>query len=474
MDLNIDSLDFSCCNVLIIGDVMIDRYISGDTERVSPESPVPVVHIQGEKNIAGGAANVALNVSSLGGCASIQGVVGNDSDGTLLSTLMQDKGVKPNFSTTDDAPTIVKTRVMSRHQQLLRLDYEQRPCEKSKQYLYECFVDILDQFTVVILSDYAKGAVEDAQQFISAAKSRNVPILVDPKGKDFSKYRGATLLTPNLAEFESIVGKCSSNEEIVSRARQLLADFDIEAVLVTRGADGMTLVQSGRREIHIPTEAADVFDVTGAGDTVIASFAACFSVTGNMVDSARFANMCAGIVVGKSGTATVSMEEIRRKISFDHSHAILTNEQSVLQEVFIAKNENKQIVFTNGCFDVLHAGHVKCLQRARELGDLLIVGINSDRSVKALKGDSRPINSLESRCEVLSSLRSVDYVVPFDTDTPEALIKLITPDVLVKGGDYAVENIAGADHVVKSGGQVKVIDFLEGFSSTLVIEALGK
>ena len=464
---------FEHAHLLVIGDLMLDRYWHGATERISPEAPVPVVHVRGVEQRPGGAGNVALNLAALGAAPRLVGAIGDDGPGRDLDALLVSAGVSCRFQRQAGAATITKLRVISRNQQLIRLDFEDGFPGLSAGDLLPLCIPLLEESALLVLSDYGKGALREPQVLIDAARSRALPVLVDPKGRDFSIYRGATLITPNLAEFEAVVGVCRDPGDMVRRGEALLEDCGIDALLITRGADGMTLVQSGQQPMHLAARAREVFDVTGAGDTVVATLAAGLGAGLAMPQATALANLAAGIVVGKLGTATVTVAELRRALRDpdDGGRGVLS-ETELLAAVADARAHGERIVMTNGCFDLLHAGHVAYLEQARERGDRLVVAVNDDDSVRRLKGPGRPVTDLAQRMAVLSGLASVDWVVPFGEDTPARLIAAVLPDVLVKGGDYRPEQIAGHDVVLAHGGTVEVLDFLEGHSTTALLSRL--
>ncbi len=474
--MNFQLPDFAPVRILVAGDLMLDRYWSGETSRISPEAPVPVVRVTGRDERPGGAGNVALNIAALGGSAMVLGVVGEDEDGAVLRRRLEAQaGLSCDLLAAAGYPTVTKLRVLSRHQQLIRLDFEEPPSSVALPSLAETFERNLATADVVILSDYGKGALSDARELIARARAAGKPVLVDPKQPDFSHYHGATLVTPNRAEFEAVVGPCASDEDFVTKGEQLMVRHDLAALLITRSEAGMTLLQRGAPPLHIPTQARDVFDVTGAGDTVIATFAAALGAGLAMDRAARLANVAAGIVVGKLGAETVSATELRRALYTlnDDGHGV-TDEERLLARVEDARARGETIVMTNGCFDILHAGHVAYLEQAARLGDRLIVAVNSDASVKALKGEARPIVPLAQRMAVLAGLAAVDWVVPFEEETPERLICRILPDILVKGGDYRPEEIAGGSCVIAHGGEVVVLDFKDGCSTTNIIRTISQ
>ncbi|WP_276921553.1 bifunctional D-glycero-beta-D-manno-heptose-7-phosphate kinase/D-glycero-beta-D-manno-heptose 1-phosphate adenylyltransferase HldE [Frischella perrara] len=465
--------DFSKANVLVVGDIMLDRYWYGATNRISPEAPVPVVKINALEERPGGAANVAMNVTSLGGEAKLIGLTGIDEPAKILTEQLQQQHVVCDFVALNSHPTITKLRVLSRNQQLIRLDFEEPFCDVDSVPLLQRIENALPQAKVMVLSDYAKGVLSSVEAIIKMAQQANVPVLIDPKGTDFTRYRGATLLTPNMSEFEAVVGPCHSEEDIELKGHQLIRDYDIKALLVTRSEKGMTLLQIGQPTYHLPTQAKEVFDVTGAGDTVIATLAASLAAGYTLEDSCFLANASAGVVVGKLGTSTVTQVELEDAIRArtDNGFGVMS-EEDLLKQVANARQRGEKIVMTNGCFDILHAGHVSYLANARKLGDRLIVAVNSDQSVKQLKGESRPINPLMQRMIVLGALDSVDWVVPFEEQTPQRLIARILPDVLVKGGDYKPDQIAGSKEVIAAGGEVRVLNFEDGCSTTNIINSI--
>ena len=465
--------EFNQANVLVVGDIMLDRYWSGGTNRISPEAPVPIVKVDALEERAGGAANVAMNITSLGGSARLIGFTGIDEPAKVLDEQLTKRNVHCDFVSVSTHPTITKLRVLSRNQQLIRIDFEEGFNSVDHTPILERIESALSTSKVLVLSDYAKGALTAVQAMIKQAQKANVPILVDPKGTDFERYRGATLLTPNMSEFEAVVGVCKTEQEIIEKGYQLIKQYDLKALLVTRSEKGMTLLQLDKPVYHLPTQAKEVFDVTGAGDTVIATLAASLAAGQSLEESCFLANAAAGVVVGKLGTSTVSQVELSNAIRArtDDGFGVMT-EETLKEEIRKARLRGEKIVMTNGCFDILHAGHVSYLANARKLGDRLVVAVNSDASVKQLKGPSRPINPLMQRMIVLGALDSVDWVVPFEEETPQRLIANILPDVLVKGGDYKPEDIAGGKEVIEAGGEVKVLNFEDGCSTTNIIDKI--
>ncbi|MGD8925984.1 MAG: bifunctional D-glycero-beta-D-manno-heptose-7-phosphate kinase/D-glycero-beta-D-manno-heptose 1-phosphate adenylyltransferase HldE [Thioalkalispiraceae bacterium] len=463
--------EFKQAHVLVIGDLMLDRYWHGDTSRISPEAPVPVVLVGDAEERAGGSGNVALNIAALGANIDVMGYTGDDEPADVLQDILQSAGVTCAFERIPGSRTVTKLRVISRHQQLIRLDFEDGFMEQRSDLLIARAGKSMANVGAVVLSDYGKGTLRDMPALIAAARAANTPVLIDPKGTDFSRYKGATLITPNMSEFEAVVGRCKSDADVEQKGKQLLEELELEALLVTRSERGMTLIRKEQPVIHLPTKAREVFDVTGAGDTVIAMLAAAIAAGEDIANAMALANLAAGVVVGKLGTATVSPAELQQAMRGEASLTRGIYEEDVLVDVVKqAKQHGEVIVMTNGCFDILHPGHVSYLQKARAMGDRLIVAVNDDESVKRLKGADRPINSLDRRMALLSALECVDWVVPFSEDTPERLICKMLPDVLVKGGDYSPEQIAGGACVRENGGEVKIIEYIEGHSTTDIIK----
>jgi len=434
---------------------------------------VPVVRVNGREDSPGGAGNVALNIAALGAAATLVGLVGEDEPGIELESRLGAAGVLCDFEKVPDKPTITKLRVVSRHQQLIRLDFEELFDEASAEAVNRRAEALLAATDIIILSDYAKGSLAKVSQLISMAKKAGVKVLVDPKGSDFTRYRGATLMTPNLSEFEQVVGACPNEETLVARGQQLLKELELEALLITRGEHGMSLIRSGEPELHIPARARDVFDVTGAGDTVISVLASALAAGSPLPEAVALANIAAGLAVTRVGTVAVSGPELRREVQRDggSDRGVMTRDQLALA-VADARAHGEKVVFTNGCFDIIHAGHVGYLAEARKLGDRLVVAINDDDSVKRLKGEGRPINPVERRMAVVSGLESVDWVVSFSEDTPEALLDAVRPDCLIKGGDYGVDQVVGADIVTAYGGEVKVLSFLDDCSTSAIVDRI--
>lgn len=462
-------IDFSDRHVLVVGDVMLDCYWDGLATRISPEAPVPVVKVKGQREIPGGAANVAMNIAALGAKVTLIGAVGQDAAAATLKAHCEAKGIRflPIITT---APTTLKWRVLSHHQQLIRLDFEeQQPMHVLDASLLHTFNTALDA-DLIVFSDYGKGVLANAAPLISAAKKQGKAVFVDPKTSDYRLYHGAHVITPNWKEFVDVVGPVNSDEEMVAKARGLISAHALEALLVTRGEAGMVLVTSDD-VFSFKASAREVFDVTGAGDTVLAVFATAVAAGATLAQSAQWANIAAGLVVAKLGTATVSYDELNHALTHTDNEKVVSK-AVLLQEVARAKAAGKRIVMTNGCFDLLHAGHVQYLTQAKNLGDYLIIAVNDDASVRRLKGEHRPLNSVADRMTLLSAMSVVTWVVPFSEDTPRALIEAVLPDVLVKGGDYQVPQIAGHEAVLAAGGKVEILPFKPGCSTTGIIEKI--
>ena len=463
---------FDQAAVLVVGDVMLDRYWHGGTTRISPEAPVPVVRVDHIEDRPGGAANVALNIAALGAQALLVGVTGVDEAAKSLRDSLAAAAVEAHFQQIASQPTIVKLRVLSRHQQLLRMDFEE-PFKTDAAALAQTVAGLLTGVKVLVLSDYGKGALQNHQVLVQAARDRGIPVLADPKGKDFTIYRGASLITPNLHEFEVVVGACADEAELVAKGAQLMQELELGALLVTRGEHGMTLLRPGHAALHLPARAREVFDVTGAGDTVISTLAASIAAGEELPQAVALANLAAGIVVGKLGTAAISAPELRRAVQREEgSERGVVSFDQLLLAVEDARAHGEKIVFTNGCFDILHAGHVTYLEQARAQGDRLVLAVNDDASVSRLKGPGRPINAVDRRMAVLAGLGAVDWVVSFPEDTPENLLRAVKPDVLVKGGDYGIDQVVGAAIVTAYGGEVRVLGLVENSSTTAIVEKI--
>lgn len=465
--------DFSNAKILVVGDVMLDQYWIGRAGRISPEAPVPVVNINSEDGRAGGAANVALNISALGASAHLMGVVGEDEYANQLQALLEKANVTYDWIKSPSG-TICKLRVLSHHQQLIRMDFEKPVPNIIAQTLAEQVTKTVANYDVLVISDYAKGALQFVEIMIKAALSANVPVLVDPKGVDFERYLGATLIKPNQSEFEAVVGECNNTDELIEKAGELIQSLNLQSILVTRSEHGMALISKQEKPYLLKSQAQEVFDVTGAGDTVIASLATGYASGMTLQNAVNLANQAASIVVRKVGTSTVTKAELDDEIkaSLRHQGHVALNEEELLELVQTAQNGGERVVITNGCFDLLHSGHIRYLNEAAKLGERLVVAVNSDESVQALKGPTRPVVPLSGRMELLSALSCVDWVIPFNEETPERLICKLKPDVLVKGGDYKPDQIAGARCVQEGGGQVEILSFWDGFSTSNIVERI--
>ena len=464
-------------HVLVVGDVMLDRYWSGPARRVSQEAPVPVVHVQQTDELPGGAANVALNIASLGAGCTLVGVVGEDAEAASLSATLGAAGVVCDFVTVAGWSTTVKLRVVSQQQQLLRTDFEV-PLPSDPELdaaLARKVAQHLAKATAMVVQDYDKGAIAHPEQLIAAAGSAGVAVVVDPKQKPLARYAGANVVKPNAQEFSAAVGPWGTEEDLVDRAVELCEAHHIGALAVTRGARGITVVAADGAHRHIPAQPVDVFDVTGAGDTAAAALGIATSLDWSPAAAAELANVAAGIVVAKAGTATVTGPELSMALAHQAGGPRGRLNQSQLYDVIEqARRAGERIVFTNGCFDILHAGHVAYLEEARALGDRLVVAVNDDASVTRIKGAGRPVNSLERRARVLAGLQAVDYVVDFAEDTPESLLRLLRPDVLVKGGDYTRDQVVGADIVLEYGGEVRVLGLVEDVSTSGLVAQIAE
>jgi D-beta-D-heptose 7-phosphate kinase / D-beta-D-heptose 1-phosphate adenosyltransferase len=467
--------------ILVIGDLMLDRYLIGDVQRISPEAPVPVVLLKNQIDRAGGAANVAANLAGLGIQTHLAGCVGEDTEGEILIGLVNRLGISTDaVIRSETRATTAKTRVMSSHQQIVRVDQEvtstltYEDCTQLRLRIDEA---LKNSPSAVILSDYAKGVLtpDVCQSVIMQCQQLSIPVIADPKGLDYQKYQGATALTPNKKEAaEACQVDINDTDSLLKKVEQLKNQLKLSFIAVTRGDEGISLIENNRQS-HIPATARQVFDVSGAGDTVIATLAAGLSSKLSPIDALQLANCAAGIVVGKVGTVPIALDEL--------IHELMTKDASEQadkisgMEVLLAKvagwrSQGKKIVFTNGCFDLLHAGHVTYLEAAKKTGDCLILGLNTDRSVSALKGPSRPVVHEKDRARVLAALESVDAVILFDEDTPLNLINAIKPDVIVKGDDYSEEQVVGGKEVKSWGGEVKLIPLVQGRSTSNLIEKM--
>lgn len=465
--------NFHQSNVLVVGDVMLDQYWYGSTNRISREAPVPIVKIDNIEERPGGAANVAMNIASLGAHSHLIGLTGVDDAASTLGKKLNEVNITYDFVAVDTHPTITKLRVLSHHKQIIRLDFEQSFENIDTAPILEYIKIALSTSGVLVLSDYAKGALKRVREIIMLARAINVPVLVDPKGADFARYRGATLLTPNLSELEEVVGPCQSEAILINRGMSIISTYELLALLITRSEQGMTLLQPGKKPLHLPTDAKEVYDVTGAGDTVISVLAAALSAGNSLEESCFLANAAAGVAVGKLGTSTVSLGELEEVIlSHTNTGFGIISEEELKKAVALACQRGEKVVMTNGIFDILHAGHVSYLTNARKLGDRLIVAVNSDASTKRLKGENRPITPLVQRMTVLAALEAVDWVVSFSEDTPQRLIANVLPNLLVKGGDYQLHEIAGSQEVLANGGDVQILNFENNYSTTNIINTI--
>jgi D-beta-D-heptose 7-phosphate kinase/D-beta-D-heptose 1-phosphate adenosyltransferase len=467
--------------VLCVGDAMLDRFVYGSVERISPEAPIPVLCIERETAMLGGAGNVVRNLVAVGAAPAFVSVVGDDAAGREVTRLVGEHGeIDPCIVVEPERQTTIKTRFFASHQQLLRADRESRSpiSEAIRDQLLTRVERLLPKAGVMVLSDYGKGVLSTpiAAELIQRAKKAGKQVIVDPKGTDYSIYAGATVVTPNRKELhEATAMPVDSDEQVVAAARHLIDTCGFEAVLVTRSQDGMTLLRADGQVNHLPAEAREVFDVSGAGDTVVATLAAALASGATLPEAAHLANVAAGIVVGKVGTAVAYAEELVVAL---HREDLTLGEAKIVPVAAAAelvdrwRRKGQKVGFTNGCFDLLHPGHVSILGAAKAACDRLVVGLNSDASVQRLKGPTRPVQSEASRATVLSSLATVDLVVIFGEDTPLELIRELKPDVLVKGADYTIDKVVGADLVQSWGGRVVLAELVDGQSTTNTIKKM--
>jgi len=442
--------------ITVIGDVMIDWYLHGESSRISPEAPVPVVKFKESKFQLGGAANVANNLKHLEIEPFLIGATGNDHFGSLLKEHLKAEKIKFNLTSEKSFQTICKQRLMSSNQQLARIDYEQHFHGSKLTKIFNTFIKNIAKTDLIIVSDYGKGTIFNARKLIQSAKKLKKKILIDPKGKDFTKYKGANLITPNKSEFENIMGKVGSKRDLANKAKKMLEHLNLESLIVTLGSEGMYVLKKSNKKIigdFINAYPQEVFDVSGAGDTTISALGAALSEGNDIFSAAEFANLAASISVSKLGTSTVSIEEVT---SLETSKG----------------NKEQVIVFTNGCFDIIHSGHLDLLKEARSYGDKLIVGLNSDKSISKLKGPERPIIGQSERKKILLALKYVDEVIIFNEENPLKLIKKLKPSILVKGADYTKEQVIGGEFVESYGGQIKLVKLAKGKSTSNIINKI--
>lgn len=469
-----NKLDFRKSRVLIIGDVMLDVYYTGSVKRISPEAPVPIVKIDNIKYKIGGASNVANNIISLNGNCHIIGLVGKDQNASILKSLLDNQNISSNLIEIE-VPTITKVRIIGGHQQIVRADFEEDKVFLNNEIITKLKNLIrrnIEEVDIIVISDYDKGLLtSDLTKFIiSEANNLKIPTIIDPKGKEWSKYSNATYITPNVKELNDVTDKEIQNEDqvIYNSALEILKKYNFTGIMVTRSEKGVSFIEDNNF-ISSNIKTKEVFDVSGAGDTVAATFALAISKNINIREAVKLANLAGNIVVSKFGTAPILIEELMDAYHFaDESKILQLND--LLFKLRLLKNQNKKIIFTNGCFDILHAGHISYLKKAKELGDILVLGLNSDKSIKLLKGDSRPINSEIDRAKLLESLEIIDYIIIFSEETPYNILKEIKPDVLVKGGDYKEEEIIGREFSKKT----VIVDFINGYSTTTIINKIKK
>jgi D-beta-D-heptose 7-phosphate kinase/D-beta-D-heptose 1-phosphate adenosyltransferase len=475
--------NFPKLRIFVIGDVMLDRYFWGDVQRISPEAPVPILRVSGENLSLGGAANVATNLRSLGATVEIFGIIGRDREGENLIALLKQIHIDSKGIISDlKKLTATKARLIAENQQIARIDREETSpiSDKVKNHIMRAFTKSAEENTPhgIIISDYAKGLVTEdlSNEVIQFARRKGIFVCIDPKGKDFSKYKGANVITPNQKETEELCGFPIEDDKTLKRAAEILIEqTDAEGILITRGRHGISFYVQGTHQIRtIHSDAREVFDVTGAGDTVVSAFTLSYIASKSWEDSVRIANCAAGIVVGRIGTATVTQQELAER--FNHSQYLSNNKiltrDLLSKTVFRLREDGKRIVFTNGCFDLFHIGHLKLLKQAKEMGDVLVVGINSEHSVKRLKGEGRPFIGENDRANIIAALDCVDYVALFEEDTPLELIKTLKPDLVVKGGDYPLDTVVGKDFVESYGGKVFIIPLVEGISTSLLVDKI--
>ena len=468
----IKTIDFSNKKVLVIGDVMLDIYYKGGVERISPEAPVPVVRVENVIYTIGGAGNVCNNIVNLNGVSYLVGFTGQDENNDILRKRLTEAKIDFHL-VKSDRPTITKMRIVGDHQQIVRVDFEDKAPEYSKgeyEELKQNIIKLIEKSDIIVISDYKKGVCTDdvCKFIIQQSNNKNKKVIVDPKGKDWNKYQNAYFITPNLKELREIsnVDILNENNEIEKYGFEILKKYNINNLLVTRSEKGMSLI-SNKETQHIPSIAKEVFDVSGAGDTVVATLSLALTNGFNKYEAIKLANSAAGVVVGKLGTVPITLDELEETIFSNDNKKILPISKLVAK-IKILKEKNYKIVFTNGCFDIIHRGHITYLNKAKQLGNILVLGLNSDNSVKRLKGNERPINNQNDRAEVLSSFHFIDYIVIFEEDTPYEILREIKPDILVKGGDYKKDEVIGREFA----GETILIDFVDGYSTTSMINKM--
>lgn len=467
--------------VLVIGDVILDEYVYGNVRRISPEAPIPLVEVYSKIYTPGGAGNVANNILVLGGEVYLIGVIGKDNNAQKLCQVLKERHINTDFLVIDaKKPTSLKSRIIAQGQQILRIDYEEIKALNTQieANILETVNLKIKDVDAIIISDYGKGVITSkiSKSIISSAKSLDKLVVVDPKGKDYNKYRQATFLGPNQREIEEISGRSITSEvELIDVGKRLLRDLDLSYVLIKKGERGMSLIGKDGMLAHIPAITAEVYDPTGAGDTVTATLTLALAAGAGIKDAARLANFAAGVVVRKVGTAVPTLEaieQITRSNAIAEFNLKIVNVEELEKIIAKLKERGKKIVFTNGCFDLIHVGHVRYLQEAKNLGDILIVAINSDNSTKKIKGEKRPILREEERAQIIAALESVDYVTIFSADTPNKLITNLRPDVYVKGGDYQLEKLPETKVLESHGGKVVIVDEIKDRSTTKIINTI--
>jgi D-beta-D-heptose 7-phosphate kinase/D-beta-D-heptose 1-phosphate adenosyltransferase len=472
---------FESVHLVVVGDVMLDRYVWGSVDRISPEAPVPILRSVQTTQVPGGAANVAMNLAGLGARVSLAGFWGNDVEQHVLSELLQAAGIDCSAMVVSAHPTVAKTRIVARHQQLLRMDVENLAQRPDREYdrLLDGALPLISSADAVILSDYAKATLISpvCRALIEAAQRRAIPVLIDPKEKSFAKYSGATTICPNLSELSATTGVPAVNlTDLIAAGERMVSELGVQFLTVTMSEKGI-LALFPDSTIHSPARAREVFDVSGAGDTAIATMGVCLARRLDVESAIGLANVAAGIVVGKAGTAPVSRSELLAELTAMVSRALpdkLLDHSQLKIRIAEWRAAGQRVVFTNGCFDILHVGHISLLEQCRQFGERVVVAINSDESVRLLKGPTRPVVGQEERARVLAALASVDAVTVFEAETPIDLIRSLRPDVLVKGGDYTIETVVGADDLLSWGGRVEIVPIVPGYSTTRTIARMNK
>lgn len=461
---------FNKLKILIIGDIMLDQYWNVNVSRISSEAPISISQFNYSFNKLGGAANVALNLFNLGVNTELFGITGNDLDSEIIINILNKKKIKFSILKSNKLRTIKKLRIFSGNQQIRRIDFDDDLSVISHKSLINKFIKKIKSCDAVLFSDYSKGTLVHCKRLINLIKKQKKLIIVDPKGLDFEKYKNSSFLKPNLNEFEMVVGKIKSNKDFKNKAIKLINKLNLKGLIVTKGKEGISYFDNKKKYFDSPSYSKEVFDVTGAGDTVLAILSLCIVIKMDIENSLKITNLAASSVINNFGTVPINLYELAHRITFiDNRFKIISVSDLKFLFKYFKKNDQK-IVMTNGCFDILHAGHVSFLKKSKVLGDKLIIVVNSDDSIRKIKGAKRPINSLRHRMHVLSELECVDWVIDFSETNPRKIYNYFKPDIITKGSDYKINEVVGGKEIVKTGGKVIIIDLLKGISTTSIVK----